>query len=193
MQDNKSTDDWKSAKISAGRGKETLFRIVLRNQIDLISIADKKANMITSFNAIFISIIITLFGSGIPVQGIPLIERSNLVVPFSILLFFCLGSAVYAILAATPRISKGDKTNPGRISQLFFGNFHNKSLTQHMEDIQQLLESKNEIYEHLTIDMYYNGLILHRKYRLLGIAYKLLMFGVIGFVAGFVATTLISP
>ena len=194
MQESNVNGDWESSKkFSSGRGKETLFRVELRNQVDLISIADKKANMITSFNAVFISIVVTLFGSGIPVQGTPLIERSSLVIPFSILLLFCLISAVYAIMAATPRIRKPDESKGNeKRSLLFFGNFHQMTQEQYMNNVLNLLHSKNGIYEHLSIDMYNNGLILHRKYKMVGLAYKLLMFGVIGFVLSFLVTTAIE-
>jgi len=191
MQNDITVEDWDSSEFSSGRGKETLFKVVLRNQVDLISIADKKANMITSFNAIFISIIITLFGAGVPIQGIPLIERSNLVVPFSLLMVFCLISAVYAILAATPRITKAPKdSGETKVSLLFFGNFYQKSLKEYMKEMQELLKSKNSIYENLTIDIYYNGIVLNRKYGMLRVAYRLLMLGIVGFVGSFIIISL---
>jgi len=192
--ENEQSGEGNGEKLAGGRGKETLFKVVLRNQIDLIAIADKKANMITSFNAIFLSIIITLFGTGVPIQGIPLMQRSNLVIPFSVLMIFCLISAVYAILAATPRIKKGSDNPEDKVKKsiLFFGNFYMKSLDEYISDMKSLLTSRNSIYEQLTIDIYYNGLVLNRKYAMLSVAYKLLMIGIVGFVLAFLVITLIQ-
>jgi hypothetical protein len=42
-----------------------------------------------------------------------------------------------------------------------------------------LLNSGNDLYEHMTIDLYNQGLILKRKYNLLVYAYQVFMFGFI--------------
>lgn len=43
--------------------------------------------------------------------------------------------------------------------------------------MKALLEAGNEMYEHMTIDIYNQGLILKRKYNLLVYAYQTLMYG----------------
>ena len=165
--------------IVGGRGKETLFRVTFRNQINLISIADNKANMIISLNAILISLIIAVFGSGISIQGIPFMEKYILVVPFTILMITCLASAILAILSAKPHIIKTPEgINNPKLSLLFFGNFYMKTLNEYLEDMTSLLSSRDTIYEHLSIDIYNQGKILNRKYKLLGISYSIFMIGI---------------
>jgi hypothetical protein len=41
------------------------------------------------------------------------------------------------------------------------------------------LDSGEDLYEHMTIDIYNQGLILKRKYNLLVYAYQIFMFGFI--------------
>lgn len=164
---------------AGGRGKETLFRVTFRNQINLISIADNKANMIISLNAILISLIIAVFGSGISVQGIPFMEKYILVIPFTILMITCLISAILAIITAKPHIIKTPEgINNPKLSLLFFGNFYKKTLNEYLEDMKGLLNSRDSTYEHLIIDIYNQGIVLNRKYKLLGISYSIFMIGI---------------
>ena len=43
--------------------------------------------------------------------------------------------------------------------------------------MKELMAAGDEMYEHMTIDIYYQGLILKRKYNLLVYAYQILMYG----------------
>ena len=43
--------------------------------------------------------------------------------------------------------------------------------------MKSLLNSSEEMYEHMTIDLHNQGLILKRKYNLLVYAYQVLMYG----------------
>jgi len=176
----------KVSEFARGRGKETLFRVTFRNQINLIAIADNKANMIISLNAVLISLIIAVFGSGITIQGQPFMEKIILVIPFTILMFYCLISGVFAILTAKPHIIRSPEgINNPKLSLLFFGNFYNKKLDQYLDDMSELLNSRKTIYEHLTIDIYNQGKVLQRKYKLLNISYWNLMAGIISTVLAY--------
>jgi hypothetical protein len=52
--------------------------------------------------------------------------------------------------------------------------------------MEELLNSRKDIYEHMIIDLYSQGVILKQKYNLLGYAYKVLMIGFATGVLGFV-------
>lgn len=49
-----------------------------------------------------------------------------------------------------------------------------------------LLEEKEEVYESLIKDLYYLGVVLARKYKLLRLTYTIFMIGIIGSVLAFV-------
>lgn len=181
MADDQDTAGQKTGKFqyASGRGKETLFRVTFRNQINLIAIADNKANMIISLNAVLISLIIAVFGSGITIKGQSFMSNETLVVPFTILMFTCLFSAILAILTAKPHILKDqDEKNP-KISLLFFGNYYNRKIDDYLDDMNELLSKHKSIYDNLIIDIYYQGKILHRKYRFLKFSYIIFLTGII--------------
>lgn len=163
---------------SKGRGKDTLFRVTVRNQIDQISIADNKANMIISINTIIITVVVTIMGSRLAVDGGPFIDLTQVVIPFTILLLACMISAVYAILAARPRIiNKG--LSDGKGSMLFFGNYKDMNVDEYLAKMEDILNSNTSIYQNLVIDMYNYGQILSKKYKLLWLAYTFFLVGVV--------------
>ena len=172
-----------------GRGKETLFRVTVRNQIDLIAIADRKANIIISVNTIVISLVIAILGSGIGYRDLPIIEPKILVYPLTVLMLSCLASAVYSILAARPKIIKNNNPND-QLGRLFFGNYYNKPPEIFLKEMEELLSSNAAIYRNMITDMYNNGKVLNRKYRYLGISYNIFMLGIISCVVIYVVISL---
>ncbi|MDH3652270.1 MAG: DUF5706 domain-containing protein [Saprospiraceae bacterium] len=173
----------KKSGFARGRGKETLFRVASRNQINLISIADNKANMIIGINAILISVIMALFGSGISIGGTPFVNRLELIIPFSLLLLACLVSVVFAIMAAKPHIISIRKGH--RVSKLFFDSFFQTSLDDYIIEMHEVLSSNEATYDQMIIDLYNNGLVLRRKYSLLDKAYRIFM---VGFIASVISS-----
>jgi len=57
--------------------------------------------------------------------------------------------------------------------------------------MNMLFNDRDATYNQLIIDMFHNGVVLHRKYRLLGVAYLLFMIGLVISVFAFVVATLI--
>lgn len=169
------------------RGRDTIFRIAARSQIELIAIADNKANMLIGISVVLISLVIALLGSGFAIQGIPVSSNPKLLIPFCVLLFFALSSAVCAVAAAKPQIIKtGPKSSH---SLLFFQNIYNKSQETYLEEMHKLLKDKKAIYDQLIIDMHNNGIVLHRKYMRLSVAYLLFLLGLVLSVITFAVTT----
>lgn len=172
---------------SAGRGKETLFRVTFRNQINLVQIADNKANMIISINSTIIAVIMSITGFG-SVQDT--FETNTLIIiPVTLIVITCLTSVVFAIQAARPHLIKSQKDRStgklDKISMLFFGNIADKSLNEYLGVMDDMLKSRNEVYEQMTIDIYNQGKVLKRKYNLLSVAYLIFMFGFIFSVVAF--------
>jgi hypothetical protein len=163
-----------------GKGRETLFRVAYRNQITLIQIADNKANIIISINAMIISSIIAVSGFGV-VSNKMEYDKTNIIIPVAFILLSCLTSAIFAIQAAKPKLIRpmALDTKKDKSSLLFFGIISTYTQEQYMEHMHALLSSDQEIYDTMTIDLYNQGLILTRKYALLNRAYRIFMFGFI--------------
>ena len=89
--------------LASGPGKQTLIKTTLRNQIDLVSISDQKANMLLSINAIILSIVITLTSAKLVISLDDFFASTLHIIPVILLLLTCLASGVLCIYAATPR------------------------------------------------------------------------------------------
>ncbi len=185
-------------KSKDGRSKDSVFRITLRNQVRLIEIADSKANMVIGINSLILSVIITVLTSSLMNSGGydgNLFQNRVFAIPLLIIVISCLVSAVYAIIAAKPKIirpkTKAKKAISERTSMFFFENFHRMPQIEFMRHFEQLLENSKEIHDHFTIDIHNQGRVLHRKYQLISISYTVFMFGFILGVSSFILIWLI--
>lgn len=172
------------------RGIETMFRSTYDNHITLSSIADNKANMMISLNAVILSVIITYVGAKSSVLGTEFTRNPILMVPVGTLLLTTIGSVVSAIMSAQPDVTtfniRPNKVKSKRVNLLFFGNFTKIPLDDFQSGMHDIMRDKEALYNNMIIDIYYLGEVLSKKYRLLRISYTIFMFGLILTVASFV-------
>lgn len=177
-----------NGKKPSRQGRQTLFRVTYRTQINLIRIADNKANMIMGINAMIITILMGIISS----RMIFFEENMNggmiLIVPVVMIMLTSLSTAIFAILAALPRLIIPKKTvshEHEKTSLLFFENIWNMTTEDYIQKMETLLDSSPDIYQHMIIDIHNQARVLHRKYKLLRIAYVIFMFGFITSVMSF--------
>lgn len=163
---------------SPDRGIQTLFRVTLKNHLTLSDIADTKANILLSVNAIIISVALSNL---IPKLDNP--SNAYLIYPTVVFIIFSVISMVMAVIATRPNITGGKFTKEDvknkKVNLLFFGNFHKMSLGEYEWAIQELVKDKNYIYDSLTKDLYFLGLVLNRKYNILRWTYTVFMIGIV--------------
>lgn len=190
----KKEEKHKLNPIKDGRGIETLYRSVYDYHISLTSIADNKANMMISINTIIISIVITLFGTGFTFSSQSEFSSVRFVFPMAFLLLSSLLAVVFAILSARPNVTTKEKYELSKkdSSILFFGNFAQLQLREFVNRIKELKEAKEELYESMSIDIYYLGSVLIRKYNFLTWSYNIFMFGMVISAVGFLIIMLFS-
>ena len=115
-----------------------------------------------------------------------IVDKLVFTLPLGILLAFCCISTICAILALKPKIVRTKKD--GR-SLLFFHNYYRMSLAEYKAKMQEMMRSREEIYDHMLTDMYHNGLVLERKYALLGFSYTIFLMAIIcSFIAYIIIT-----
>ncbi|WP_088339684.1 Pycsar system effector family protein [Robiginitalea sediminis] len=178
---------------SPERGIQTMYRVSMRNHLKLSDIADTKANILLSVNAIIISLVIANL---IPKLDNP--SNDYLIVPTIIFIIFSIGSMILSILATRPNITSGEFTEEDvrqrKVNLLFFGNFHKMDLKQYEWAMRELIRDKEYVYSTLTKDLYFLGLVLNRKYKLLRWTYTLFMIGMIlSVISFFVALKYFGP
>ena len=160
------------------RGVETMFRVALKNHMTLSNIADTKANILLSVNAIIVSLSLS---SLLPKLDNP--SNSYLIFPTVIFVSFTVASIILSILATRPNVTEGkfnkeDVANK-KVNLLFFGNFHQMELPDFEWGIQEMMQDRDYLYGSLTKDLYFLGLVLNRKYKILRLTYTVFMIGII--------------
>lgn len=178
---------------SPERSIQTMFRVTMRNHLKLSDIADTKANILLSVNAIIISLVLANL---LPKLDNP--TNDYLIYPTAIFILFSIASMILSILATRPNVTSGqfskDDVTEKRVNLLFFGNFHKMKLKDYEWAIQELLKDKRYVYSSLTKDLYFLGIVLDRKYKLLRWTYTIFMIGMIlSVVAFFVALKFYGP
>jgi predicted metal-dependent HD superfamily phosphohydrolase len=167
------------------RGIETMFRVALRNHITLSDIADTKANILLSVNAIIISMVLSNLVSKLDNP-----TNDYLIIPTIIFTIFTVVSMVLSILATRPNVTQGkfnkeDVANK-KVNLLFFGNFHKMKLDEFEWAMGEMMKDRDYLYGSLTKDLYFLGLVLNRKYSLLRTTYTVFMIGIVVSVLSFV-------
>ena len=173
---------------SPDRGIQTLFRVTMRNHLKLSDIADAKANILLSVNAIIISLMIANL---IPKITDPT-TTNHLMIPTFVLIIFSVASIIGAIMSTRPDVTSGEFTKEQvkkrEVNVLFFGNFHRMPYDQFEWAMNEIINDHDFVYESLTRDLYLLGGVLNRKYRLLRITYNIFMTGIILSVLSFIVT-----
>lgn len=160
------------------RGIDTMFRVTLNNHTRLSQIADSKANILLSVNAILISIALTTL---IPKLDSP--SNSHLIIPTFIMVFFSVITIVCAIFSTKPKISRGHFTREDveqkKVNLLFFGNFYKMPFEEYNWAMREMMKDKDYLYDTLIKDLYYLGLVLSQKYKWLTLTYIIFTIGII--------------
>lgn len=178
---------------SPDRSIQTLYRVTLRNHLKLSDIADTKANILLSVNAIIISLVLANLLTKLDSPS-----NAYLIYPTFVLILFSVASMILSVLATRPNITSGKFTKEDveqkRVNLLFFGNFHKMRLEEYEWALQELVKDKDYVYSSLTKDLYYLGLVLNRKYKILRITYTIFMVGmIISVLAFFIAFRFFGP
>lgn len=173
-----SKSESKKDKEKSDRSVDTLFRVTLNNHTRLSDIADSKANILLSVNAVIISVCLSVL---VPKLDAP--KNSHLILPSFILLLSSVLTIVFAILSTKPNVTKTTFTSQDivnrKVNLLFFGNFQQMLFNDYQNAMRDLIKDRDYIYDSMVKDLYFLGKVLDRKYKLLSITYKIFMAGII--------------
>lgn len=179
----------KRTSVSANSGARTLFKTALRNHIDLTSIADQKANMMLSINALIITI-------GLPAFATYLSGTSYLIIPAIIFLLTSVVTMIIATLSTRPVRTNGEtdmsKLLSGKTNLFFFGNFYKLSRDDYEKGIKTIVADRDYLDTSFINDLYFLGIALGDKFRLLRICYGVFVIGVSLSLLAFIITYLLS-
>ena len=170
---------------SPERGIETMFRVTLNNHTKLSQIADSKATILLSVNAIIISVALSTL---IPKLDAP--NNSHLIVPTFIMIISSVACIILAIMSTRPKVSSGTFTRKEieekKVNLLFFGNFYKMPMEEYIWAMKEMMKDRQYLYDTMIKDLYYLGVVLNRKYTLLRLTYTVFTIGIIASVVAFV-------
>lgn len=180
----KPVDPMPANKISGSGAIQTYFKTSFHTHIHLSGIADRKAQMLISVNAILISVLITVLSYSNIAE-----TRPPLLIPVTFFMVFGLCSLVFAVLSARPKVTRHPIAHltpeARRKNLLFFGHFTQLDPDQYIQEMNDLFEDGQELQSAMHRDLYFLGKVLDRKYRLVSMAYTLFLIGFIGAVISF--------
>lgn len=160
-----------------------MFRITSTNNQRLSDMADKKADILITVNSILLSAILSLLIRRLE-------SNTHLVLPTIMILFVSAIKLIYAILATRPKIPSGvfseQDVKDKKVNLLFFGNFYKMDFETYRQGMLKVMEDREFLYGSLVRDVYSQGIVLGRKFKLLRIAYNVFMFGLMAAILAFV-------
>lgn len=147
-----------------------LVRTSQQMQLQLSQMADQKASMLMAASSVMFTLAVGQLRAG-----------GGMLVPLTLLATTAFISALFAILAVIPRITRPREGMVGDADNLlFFGNFSALPEEAFIDRVLDRMESDESTYRTMLRDMYQAGCILGRgKYRYLAIAYRCLLTGLL--------------
>ena len=154
-----------------------IIRTTQRNNIDLTQLADNKANVLLSLNAIMITFLLPLI-----LANIEAIVEARLFIPLIILAITCFSTIYISAIVLKPskldeyRASPSDDPD-AQFSPFFFGNFYKMEPDEFFEYMNESVSKSELVQAHLAQDLYYIGRRLGYKMDKIRQAFNIFLVG----------------
>ncbi len=146
---------------------QTYFRTIFRNHIQMKRMADHKAAILVSVNALLIGALLTFVSYRNWAQ-----TRPEILLPVVVFIACALASLVYAIVSSRPHRRGGEEENLA-----FYGTISKLSREEFSRRMEAALLDPDTLYGNLIGDLHGLGREIDRKYGLLKIAYNVFLVG----------------
>ncbi len=164
----------KVKKPKASRTIDTMFRTTMSNHVHLTVLADRKAALMISMNSIIISIMVSFLVSKF--EAYP-----SLLLPTGLMAVVSLLTITFAILSTKPNTNQKKASdlpaNPLSLDLLFFGDYLALTPDIYKRKMKELITNNDQLHDSMIDNIYIQGRVISRKFRLLKISYNIFMFG----------------
>ena len=166
-------------KHRSGINKVTMniIRTTYRNNIELTNIADNKANILLSLNALMLTFLIPIV-----LTSLEIIMAERLYLPLITFAITCLITIILAALATRP-IAMGKQSvvidETTKKSPFFFGNIYKMKADAYLALLENTLTNPEELKNHVKLDLYFMGKGLGEKYSKIRTCYNIFIVGII--------------
>ncbi|WP_067037489.1 Pycsar system effector family protein [Allomuricauda sp. CP2A] len=168
-------DQWmEKLKKYDSRGVQTLFRTLSRNHYNLLKMVDNKARIMLTVNSIISSLLLGALVL-VPANG-----EFTITIGTRILVICSLLSMIFAIFSMLPHRYIGKEFRASNYKgTLYADNFANQSLVEFKEELNRIMESGQNTYDEMVVDLYFLGKAIAKKQRLLFISSGILLIGIL--------------
>ena len=175
VKEKKVTED----ALKLERGVQTLYRITENRHMDLSNKAHDKASLLISVNSIIMSIVLSVLVTKLE-------ENTYLLIPTALLVITSAVTIVISIISTRPRIIGRVQSANEEKNLLFYGDFANLSVNDYKKAMRDLYTNPVDLYDSLSRDIYYQGVVLKWKFKYINIAYIIFMYGFIATIIAFI-------
>lgn len=168
MQQEKANDKLTKAVLN-------IIRTTMRNNIELTSIADNKANVLLTLNALMITFLIPF-----AIPYLDIIKEYKLGYALVILVATCLITIYIASLVLKPGNFDANASNINKgkyFSPFFFGNFFKMPKIEYEAYMRQAVSDRFKVKSYVVDDLHYFGSRLGRKMSLIRLAFNIFQTG----------------
>ena len=191
----------KNKTTASAKGIETMFRNAYRAQLDMLSLAATKANIMISLNGVIVSILMVTGGFIYASTPIFLLPAIVFLITSAISIYFALSAASPAPAPAHTRVlccfrdvikrkaKLSDLKNYVKLPEarfnnkssniLIFEDFATLSRETYLKHMSELLKNPDEIYTKMSDHLYRLGLEANTKYAMLRYSYSVFRWGLI--------------
>ena len=169
--------DEKKRTISFSKEAVNIIRTTQRNNIELTNIADNKANVLLSLNAIMVTFLLPLIG-----PNLRMIIDGYFYIPLIILATTCFTTIYISTRVLKPQRFqefKAGMKEERSFSPFFFGNFYKMEPEEFFEYLEENLSEKKMLKSHLAQDLYYLGKRLAAKMNYIRLAFNIFTIGLL--------------
>lgn len=161
--------------LAQNKSAQTQFKTALRNHIDLSNIADNKANIMISVNALILTL-------ALPFLIDKALDNHFFWIPIAILASVCLASMIFATLATRPIKLKGVTTQKevenNSSNLFFFGNYYKMKFEDYKIGVTHVLNDTKALDDSIMRDLFFLGKSLGGKFSYLRLCYNIFMYGI---------------
>lgn len=154
-----------------------IIRTTQRNNIDLTQIADNKANVLLSLNAIMITFLLPMI-----LSNIETIIHGYFFIPLIVLAITCFTTIYISAVVLKPSRLDQYRASPSndpdaQFSPFFFGNFYKMEPDEFFDYMKESVANSDMVKAHLAQDMYYIGKRLGYKMDRIRLAFNIFLSG----------------
>ena len=190
----KKGHDRTSGDVLLDKESEDLFKIAFRNYLNLVELADRKANLLIQVNSILASVIIGFVAKNVE-------SLHSMIIPVAAVLIVAAITIFYGILASKPLNQSSLKDVTYEREPFFFGSFDkldpgfkHVTIDKYSGDMLELFRGdKKFVFDELIKESFLVRKVLSKKFGYLDIAYKVFFAGLLFIILSFLFVMIFKP